>query len=596
MRSIRLSLMVYFLVLLALALGAMSVVAYNFTQSSLRKREEARQQILQAQHDKACDREKWNLDQGLLLHAKTLAGQARFQVHWNRLRFQVLSLEALSAGQSPLGALSAVIWQGKDIEPRWDGFLHRVIATEIQFNEEILTPFTDGRVTEYFQVNADTGFTWLSRSLSDHQLRFPFDQGAFAQIEPYDLKFDDFDLEPGHKVRRLTWKAPVARLRFYPGPGPGPRMRSPERRAGPRPNPERAPADRNSPSILIQCASETSQRDDAIAALNEKLADDIEQLRAESALDLNKLRLRLLLIGLATFSATLVGGFWLVRLGLSPLQRLSEAVSKVSAKDFRLDVDQSRLARELRPIATRLSQTLDLLKRAFAREKQAAADISHELRTPLAALLTTLEVGLRKPRPPEEYRELLADCHAAGQQMSQLVERLLALARLDAGVDTLRPRTVDAAQVAEQCASLVRPLAEARDLRLTVVRNGPVPVQTDPDKLREVLTNLLHNAIEYNRPKGSVELTVAQENGHLRLEVSDTGIGISPEAREHIFERFYRADSSRHAEGLHAGLGLAIVKGYVDLMGGSISVDSHEGHGSRFRLELPVERAVVKKD
>jgi signal transduction histidine kinase len=101
------------------------------------------------------------------------------------------------------------------------------------------------------------------------------------------------------------------------------------------------------------------------------------------------------------------------------------------------------------------------------------------------------------------------------------------------------------------------------------------------------MTNLLHNAIQYNRPSGKVELSVARQNGHLHLQVSDTGIGISPEARDHIFERFYRADSSRSADGLHAGLGLAIVKGYVDLMGGTISVESTEGVGSTFRVDLP---------
>jgi heavy metal sensor kinase len=293
------------------------------------------------------------------------------------------------------------------------------------------------------------------------------------------------------------------------------------------------------------------------------------------------------MIDLATFAATVVGGVWLVRLGLSPLQRLSEAVSRVSAKDFRLPFDEPRLPRELRPIVDRLTQTLELLKRTFAREKQAAADISHELRTPLAALLTTTEVALRKPRSSEEYRELLADCHATGQQMSQLIERLLALARLDAGVDTLRPREVDATNVAEQCATLVRPLVAARGLTLRVERNGPVVLNTDPDKLREVLTNLLHNAIEYNRPQGSIELVLERQNGHVFVEVRDSGIGIAPEAREHIFERFYRADPSRQSDGLHAGLGLAIVKGYVDLMDGKISVQSTEGQGTTFRLELP---------
>jgi signal transduction histidine kinase len=201
--------------------------------------------------------------------------------------------------------------------------------------------------------------------------------------------------------------------------------------------------------------------------------------------------------------------------------------------------------------------------------------------------MTTLEVGLKKPRSAEEYRELLEDCRLSGQQMTRLVERLLALARLDAGVDTLRAHSVDVAGLAEQCAAVVRPLADARGLSLRVHRNGPALIVADPNKLSEVMTNLLHNAIQYNRPAGSVDLKVARENGHLHLEVRDTGIGISPEARDHIFERFYRADPSRQADGLHAGLGLAIVKGYVDLMGGTISVESTEGVGSTFRVDLP---------
>jgi signal transduction histidine kinase len=285
------------------------------------------------------------------------------------------------------------------------------------------------------------------------------------------------------------------------------------------------------------------------ADLKSKLAN----LRDESETTLSNLRNRLLLIGVV------------------------------------LPFDEPRLPRELRPIVRRLTQTLELLKRTFAREKQAAADISHELRTPLAALLTTTEVALRKPRSAEEYRELLADCHATGQQMSQLIERLLALARLDAGVDTLQPREVDVSNLAQQCATLVRPLVAARGLTLRMERNGPVMLHTDPDKLREVLTNLLHNAIQYNRPEGSIELALERENGHILVEVRDTGIGIAPEARDHIFERFYRADPSRQSDGLHAGLGLAIVKGYVDLMGGKISVQSTEGQGTTFRLELPAQ-------
>ena len=248
---------------------------------------------------------------------------------------------------------------------------------------------------------------------------------------------------------------------------------------------------------------------------------------------------------------------------------------------------------ELQPITRRLIETLEMLKRAFAREKQATADISHELRTPLAALLTTTEMALRKPRSAEDYQELLRDCRLSAQRMTQVVERLLTLARLDAGVDRLRPTAIDAAELAEQCAALVRPLAEARGLTLTVHRNGSAPLTADPDKLREVLTSLLHNAIEYNRPNGAIDLTVARQNGRLDVEVKDTGVGISPEAKAHLFERFYRADPSRGGDGLHAGLGLAIAKGYIDLMDGDLAVDSVEGQGSTFRLRLPAHCAVV---
>jgi heavy metal sensor kinase len=320
------------------------------------------------------------------------------------------------------------------------------------------------------------------------------------------------------------------------------------------------------------------------AALDRELAE----LEAETTGTLLSLRRRLLAIGLATFAATVVSGLWLVRRGLAPLQRLSEAVSRVSGKDFRLQFDDRRLPLELRPIVERLTGTLHSLQRAFTREKQAAADLSHELRTPLAALLAALDVALRKPRTPEEYRQLLQDCQASGQQMSHLVERLLALARLDAGVDQLRLQAVDPVSVAEQCLALVRPLAEARAVRLSFRCHAPTALRTDEAKLREVLLNLLHNAIEYNHPQGSVEMMVERHNGELRLEVRDTGIGIPPEARDRLFERFYRADPARGADGGHAGLGLAIVKGYVDLLGGTIAVHSIEGQGSTFCVRLPV--------
>src|SRR5262249_4846336 len=134
----------------------------------------------------------------------------------------------------------------------------------------------------------------------------------------------------------------------------------------------------------------------------------------------------------------------------------------------------------------------------------------------------------------------------------------------------------------------VRPLAEARGLNLTVHRKGQAEITADPDKLREVVNNLLHNAIQYNRPNGYIDLTVARQNGSLQVEVSDTGIGIVPEVDAHTVERTYRADARCGARGRRRGLGLAIAKGSVDLMGGTPGEESTEGQGSTFRVRLPV--------
>lgn len=565
MRSIRLSLVVYFLVLLALGLGAVSGLAYWTTAQIVASRREATEKLLRTQHERRCYRERAKFDKNLVIQAQGLASLAHLQAQGQRWRAPMLApLGILTAGLNPNGQVLVPFWIAEHVRGPFSLRLYRLGAVELNFNEDDL-PHSDSPAVQYFQVTSEWNQVWKSRSMEN--FTFPITKESWDAKTLLKPTFDNLTIQAGVPVRRVTLRVPAWRFRIT--------------RSG-RTDPDVRPL-----LLLIQAAADTRHLDADLQELRQALNEDLGHVTEESQATLAGLRNRLLAIALATFALCVAGGFWLVRFGLSPLRRLSYAVSQVSPKDFRLAFDDGHLPSELRPIMERLQQTLDQLRRAFAREKQAAADISHELRTPLAALLTTIEVTLRKPRASEEYRESLADCQAIGRQMSQLVERLLALARLDAGVDTLRPREVDAAELAEQCAALVRPLAQARGLSLSIHGAGPAPLTTDPDKLREVLTNLLHNAVEYNRPDGSIDLAVQRQNGHLQVEVRDTGIGISSEAQSHIFERFFRADPSRHAEGLHAGLGLAIVKGYVDLMGGRISVDSAEGRGTTFRLELP---------
>jgi heavy metal sensor kinase len=602
MRSIRLSLVFYFLGLLALALGAVSVLAFRTAQQTLNAKKVATEELIKAQYHERCEYERHDLDKALHTQAQSLAAKIGpiGDPH-------LFGLGLLSAVQAPSGYFLTPLWINESV---WGGRLHndvwRLMAREIKVKaaEPLLMP--DGQLL-YFQVDGSWGSYYLSPSLQDQ--RMPLDVPSFGAGRVLEDHDDVLELHPGLRVRRLIQKmpapimvplAPVNRtqrprnetVRSDAPPREGPRVdnnrtdnpRSEGARVRPDNPPPRGPS---APSITIQSACSIAPLEEKLAILENARDEDLARIETETATSLAELRNRLLLVNGVTFATVALGCLWLVGVGLAPLRRLTEAVSKLTPRDLTLPRTTKRMPLELQPIVDRLSRSLNQLRQAFEREKQATADISHELRTPLAALLTTTELALRKPRSAEEYRELLADCRASGLQMNQAIERLLTLARLDAGVAQLRPRHLDVASLADQCAAVIRPLAQARGLSLAVHRNGPAPISTDLDMLREVMTNLLHNAVQYNRPQGSIDLSVMQDEKYLEFAVADTGIGISEEARPHIFERFYRADPSRGADGLHAGLGLSIVKEYVNLMGGTIAVESREGQGSTFRVRLP---------
>jgi signal transduction histidine kinase len=340
--------------------------------------------------------------------------------------------------------------------------------------------------------------------------------------------------------------------------------------------------------VFVHHARPYSELDARLAADQKERDEQLARVREETRVELVQLRTRLIIIGCGTFAALVLGGWFIVARGLAPLRKLSEAVSRVSEKDFRLPVVAAELGHELAPIHARLTQTLTLLHRAFDREKQAVADISHELRTPIAALLATIDVALRKPRTPDQYRTTLEECRLISKQLGQLVERIMTLASLDAGNDHTHVVRTDAIELAGGCAAVIRPLAAANNLTVSTNFAADLVLETDPAKLREVLMNLLHNAVEYNKPGGNIDLAARRDGACAVFEVRDTGIGLAADVRDKIFARFYRADSSRHATGVHAGLGLSIVKEYVARLGGSISVESELGAGTTFRITLPL--------
>jgi signal transduction histidine kinase len=595
MRSIRLSLVVYFLLLLAVGLGAVSYLYYRTAARALRDKQETNRQLLRTQYSDLKREEKQKFDSELISKTSTLVSLAQSQVDQNKaLPLYFSQLNVLGPANLPGGHVAMPLWLAQTYVNRLRMEIFAAQAANIMLTTE---PFRrdESHSTEYFyQINSGRGRSWHSESLGEAKLPFDMDNlHRMAVLVPY---FDDIVLN-GQTLRRVQLKAPIMKhtdiwptTSQFSFSGPFPRgggSGGPPRPDRNRANPPPPSWSRETPTAHFQSARDTANLDRLLASMDEEEAGKLADQERESREALSQIRRNLLLIVLATFAAMCIGASLLIGLGLAPLRRLSEAVSQVSEKDIQLHYDGPPPPSEVEPIIERLKQTLKMLQHAFDREKRATSDISHELRTPLAAMLTTLEVSLRKARTAEEYRETLAECRDLVKQMTQLVGRLLTLTWLDARSDQLRHEAVDAGDVADQCAALVRPLARANGLKLEVHRELPVRLTTDPDKLREVIANLMHNAIEYNRPAGSVDVSVRRAGTGLDLEVSDTGIGIAAEHRDHIFERFYRADPSRQATGLHAGLGLAIVRGYVELMGGTISVESELGRGSTFRVRIP---------
>jgi signal transduction histidine kinase len=221
---------------------------------------------------------------------------------------------------------------------------------------------------------------------------------------------------------------------------------------------------------------------------------------------------------------------------------------------------------------------------------QFLADASHELRTPVAALVTTAEVSLRHPREAQAYRVTLESCLADARLLRRLVERLMEQCRADTLSHDERPEEIDLIPLLEQCVEQAAVIARERGVSVTREMPATLRLTTQPQRLRSIASNLLSNAVEYNRPGGTVAFTVQREGEVLQLSVSDTGPGIGPEHLPHLFEPFYRADKVRSGEAGHLGLGLSLVQSHLHALGGNIRVESMLGIGTTFSVELPLSR------
>ncbi len=310
---------------------------------------------------------------------------------------------------------------------------------------------------------------------------------------------------------------------------------------------------------------------------------------AEHDRSLASLGATLIIASLLTMLIAFGIGWVLSGAALRPIHRITQTARAIgSESDFTRRVDYTGPNDEIGQLATTFNSMLARLQDAYQRvsaalnlQREFVADVSHELRTPITTVRGNLALLLRKPPlPPEEQADILTDVVEESDRLIRLVNDLLVLARADAG-QSLECHTIAILPVIEEVCRQANPIETARAIKISVPE---LNVLADRDALKQVLLITVDNAVKYSR--GDIQITAEAVQGSVVIGVQDDGPGIAPETLEHIFERFYRGESSSAVPGF--GLGLPIAKSLLESQGGSISIDSQEGQGSRVKITLPM--------
>ena len=281
--------------------------------------------------------------------------------------------------------------------------------------------------------------------------------------------------------------------------------------------------------------------------------------------------------------ATSILGWFSVRRGLAPLEAIRVGATVVTANrlDFRLDV--ASVPGELTELAQSLNEMLARLEESFRRLKDFSSDLAHELRTPITNLMTETQVAMSVSRSAEEYREVLLSNSEEYDRLARMISDMLYLAQAENGLLVTNREPVDLATEVKALFDFFDALAEEKSLTLSLTGEGTV--SGDRLMLRRALANLLSNAVRHTPEGGRIDVAIDSDGELRRIRVMNSGEAISPEHLERIFDRFYRADPSRHRSGEGAGLGLAITRSIILAHGGTITAQS-ESAGVCFEICL----------
>ena len=284
------------------------------------------------------------------------------------------------------------------------------------------------------------------------------------------------------------------------------------------------------------------------------------------------------------------GGWFLARRSLAPVVAMSERARRISAENLQERLPLVNPRDELGRLAAIFNELLTRLETSFSQQRRFMADASHELRTPLFVIRTATDVTLgREHREEHEYRDALKIASEQTHRLTRIVEDMFTLARADSGSRTLDETDFYLDELITEAARAAEVLAASKGIRLDRGAYPEMLCHGDEGLLRQMLMNLLGNAIKHTPEGGEVRISVERENGQYLITVADTGTGIPTEAQPHVFERFFRADKarSRSSDGGGAGLGLAIARWIAEAHKGRLELKHSDGTGSIFIASLP---------
>lgn len=280
-----------------------------------------------------------------------------------------------------------------------------------------------------------------------------------------------------------------------------------------------------------------------------------------------------------------LGSWWLAGKTVRPVHEIIAQTERISGGRPGERISAYAETREFESLVQVLNMMLGRIDDAFEAQRRFTADASHELRSPLTALRGELELALRRERDPDEYRRVIDSSLEEAVRLSRLTEDLLALARSDAGVMTLRLEEVDLGERLRVAVDRLQARIEDKELRVSVDVPAEATGLYDAKLVDQLVWNLLDNAVKFSTPGGAIEASIVSSGEEFVLTVADTGPGIPEEAIRHIFDRFSRVDDAHAAEG--TGLGLSIVQAIAETHGGSVTATNGDTGGARFQVRLP---------